>query len=839
MRFNILAFLLSLSILWSCGTSKEVVFDQVDFEETLLDTLTVRASKPLSSEKFIQKTYNEEAPKTIDILHMDLSIEPDWSIESIYSVAVIKLKPYFYPIQNVQLDASRMVINKITLENKTCEYTYNSKLLDIQLDRMYTKDETITLTIDYTARPSLGFVPGYLSNDQGMYFIEPNTDFPDKPYQLWTQGETEYNSSWFPTRDKPNEKFTHNIEIIVADTLQTLSNGLLVRSEKLENNRRKDYWEMNKEHAPYLTLVAIGDYAVVKDRWKNIPLEYYVYPEYEAYAQNIFNHTPEMLTYFSDLTGVSYPWQKYSQIVVEDFVAGAMENTTAVTFGKFVQKTDEELIDNHNDDIVAHELFHHWFGDYVTCESWANLTLNEGFANYSEYLWIDHKYGAEAAHNKRISEWSSYTRQTRHQGVHPLIHYAYSNKELMFDAHSYNKGGLTLHYLRHIIGDEAFFQGMNQYLVDNAGETVEIDQLRLAYEKVTGLDLNPFFDQWFLSAGHPDFEIVYSYNQDSMHIDVQQIQDPKTSRPVFNMPLEWNIYMKDGSIRSEQFFINERKTRFTLLGLTQKDIEWINFDPAHVFIGEYLENRDSSQYIMEYKQGDQYDKREALDILGSMNTPSEFYRSILAEESNYINKIIALFRYPFTIDDKGLIRQNLESPQHVSLTAELLKVYQKQPELVDISVLNKLMNSQESMSVINRVMFLLYQHSKADFEKYYPTFLSKNIPSFIEAMHQAFLLDDNISYANDIWNAADHLEKRDYKEVISDLLDYLKSGDKGKMDVIFKLLSEDLKNDSLELWQRNIIIETYDELKRNMINEGVKTMLDVFESDYKLVEILK
>ena len=160
--------------------------------------------------------------------------------------------------------------------------------------------------------------------------------------------------------------------ITIEDRFKTLSNGLLLSSTKNPDGTRTDYWKMDQPHAPYLFMMAIGEFSITKEKWQNIPLEYYVEPKYEPAAKNIFGHTPEMLDFFSEITGVKYPWQKYSQVVVRDFVSGAMENTTGVIFGDFVQKTNRELIDNHNDGIVAHEMFHHWFGDYVTCESWAN-----------------------------------------------------------------------------------------------------------------------------------------------------------------------------------------------------------------------------------------------------------------------------------------------------------------------------------------------------------------------------------------------------------------------------------------------------------------------------------
>ena len=231
-----------------------------------------------------------------------------------------------------------------------------------------------------------------------------------------------------------------------------------------------------------------GEFAVVEDEpWNGVPVSYYVEEEYEPYAADIFPFTPEMLTYFSDITGVTYPWQKYSQVVVRDYVSGAMENTTGVIFGEFMYGTDRELIDEMNNErIVAHEMMHHWFGDLVTCENWANLTLNEGFANYGEYLWFEHKHGRDEADYHMLNEWNGYFGSVMGGGMHPLIHYSYDDKEDMFDAHSYNKGGSVLHMLRSYVGDDAFFAAWNRYLEDNAFTAVEVDELRMAFEDVTG-----------------------------------------------------------------------------------------------------------------------------------------------------------------------------------------------------------------------------------------------------------------------------------------------------------------------------------------------------------------
>lgn len=335
-----------------------------------------------------------------------------------------------------------------------------------------------------------------------MYFINHDNSNPRKHQEIWTQGETEASSVWFPTIDNPVEKTTQEIYITVQNKFQTLSNGYLASSKYLDNNMRVDHWVMDKPHAPYLFMMAIGEYSIVQDKWikkdsTELEVNYYVEKKYEPHAKAIFGETPNMLSYFSNLLGVEYPWVKYSQVVVRDFVSGAMENTTATIHGDFLYKTTRELIDGGNEAIIAHELFHHWFGNLVTCESWANLPLNESFANYSQYLWDEHKYGRMEADMNAFEEMEGYFLSAQQGGHVDMIRYDYKNKEDMFDGHSYNKGGRILHMLRTYVGDKAFFASLNDYLTTNAYKTVELANLRLSFEKITGEDLNWFFNQWF------------------------------------------------------------------------------------------------------------------------------------------------------------------------------------------------------------------------------------------------------------------------------------------------------------------------------------------------------
>jgi aminopeptidase N len=286
-------------------------------------------------------------------------------------------------------------------------------VLNIKLDRTYLRDERYVVYIDYTAKPdeftgSQGSAA--ITDAKGLYFINPKGEEKDKPTQIWTQGETEATSVWVPTIDKTNQKTTQEFNLTVPAKYVTLSNGKLTSQKNNTDGTRTDTWVMELPHSPYLFFMGVGDFAVVKDTYKGKEVSYYVEKEYEKVARRIFGLTPEMMKFFSEkVTGIEYPWVKYSQIVGRDYVSGAMENTTATLHQESAQQTARELVDGVGwESTIAHELFHQWFGDLVTAESWSNLTVNESFADYSQYLWLEYKYGADEAGFENYSEMQQY-----------------------------------------------------------------------------------------------------------------------------------------------------------------------------------------------------------------------------------------------------------------------------------------------------------------------------------------------------------------------------------------------------------------------------------------------
>src|SRR5688500_12849143 len=340
--------------------------------------------------------------------------------------------------------------------------------MDVDLNKLYKGGEKYTIHIDYIAKPDELKTAGSAAiiDAKGLYFVNPRGEEKDKPTQIWTQGETEATSVWCPTIDKPNQKTTQEIYMTVPQKFVTLSNGKLMSQKKNPDGTRTDHWKMDQPHAPYLFFMGVGDYAVVKDSYKGKEVSYYVEKEYAPVARKIFGNTPEMMAYFSRILGVEYPWVKYAQIVGRDYVSGAMENTTATLHQESAQQDARELIDDNTwEGTIAHELFHQWFGNLVTSESWSNLTLNESFANYSQVLWKEYKYGKDAGDEENFSDMNGYIQSQSDKK--DLVRYYYADKEAMFDAVSYNKGGRILHMLRNYVGDSAFYKALNMYLVKN------------------------------------------------------------------------------------------------------------------------------------------------------------------------------------------------------------------------------------------------------------------------------------------------------------------------------------------------------------------------------------
>jgi aminopeptidase N len=648
-------------------------------------------------------SYRPERDKIHDLVHTKLKVDFNFDHKELNGEAWITVKPHFYATQTLLLDAKAMLIHEVSLNDRILDYDYDDLIINIGLPKDYVKDEEFTVYIKYTARPEKVLQRGSaaITGAKGLYFINADGFDKHKPTQIWTQGETEANSCWFPTIDAPNQKTTQEIYITVPKRFVTLSNGKLI--DQTENgSNRTDYWKMDKKHAPYLFFMGVGEYEIINDSYSNIPINYYVEKKYAPYAKDIFGKTPEMMEFFSRILGVAFPWDKYSQIVGRDYVSGAMENTTAVIHGEQAYQTPGQLIDeNIQENTIAHELFHHWFGDLVTSESWSNLTLNESFANYSEYLWREYKYGKLDA-DMHLFEANQAYLNGQNSNKH-LVRFNYTDKEDMFDAVSYNKGGAILHMLRNYLGDTAFFEGLKQYLTTYQYKSAEVHQLRLIFEEITGKDLNWFFNQWYYNSGHPIIDVSYDYNTIQGKVTVNLLQ---LNSNEFSFPFTIDIF-EGGKRKRHRVFVKGKDASFTFPYSKLPTLIQVNADG--VLLCEINENKILSDYIFQLKNVEHYaHRREALlavskkqeekiafnAVVNAMNDSSYKMRILALEKIDLINKFskknaIQKIKQIASSDEKTLVKAVAIQTLGKLTDPELKSIFIRALESKSYSVLGK------------------------------------------------------------------------------------------------------------------------------------------------------
>ncbi len=820
---------LGLSIFWMGCKGTQTIVNEEPVEERTLREITV-TPEPEPEEVMMElPVYNASYTRKNDLLHTKLDLKFDWDKQHVLGKAWLDFKPMFYDTDQLVLDAKGFDLHKIQVDGKDAQYDYDEKneILIIELGKTYSAKQKYQVYIDYTAKPNERTAGGSaaITSEKGLFFINPKGDEGDKPQQIWTQGETENNSAWFPTVDKPNERTTQEIYLTVDDKFKTLSNGTLDSSTKNSDGTRTDYWNMDMPHAPYLFMLAIGEFAVVSEKWQGMLLEYYVEPEYEKDAKAIFSNTPEMLTFFSDYVGVKYPWQKYSQVVVRDYVSGAMENTTGVIFGDFVQKTKRELIDNHNERIVAHELMHHWFGDLVTCESWANLSMNEGFANYSEYLWFEHKYGKDAADYHLMGEQSGYVMSSAQRGMHPLIHFGYDDKEDMFDAHSYNKGGAILHMLRNTIGDDAFRAGLQLYLEENKFKAVEAHDLRLAMEDVTGLDLNWFFNQWYFEQGHPALDVSNSYDEVKKEVVVKlaQTQDPKENPAIFVLPMAIDIYAANGKAMRKNVQMNKREQEFRFKVDSKPAL--VITDAEHYLLAEKNEKRSKEESIFQFNNGPLfYDRYISLQNLkGASSSEAQKVVTKALDDPFWVVRNEAI-RMINTADNPGAldkIAQMAKTDKRSQVKASALLILAESGDKKYVTVAKNAIDNEKAYVVISAGLEALVKLDKAEGVKYAAKLEKEDNGSIIAAIGSIYEENGDVSKLSFFEN---NVEKTNGYGAINFLSSYAELAMKGDNSTIFnsgKKLGEIAYDQKISPWKRYGAMKALDSLYKNLKGNGV------------------
>jgi aminopeptidase N len=478
--------------------------------------------------------------RSFDVKHVALDLRFDFDRKAVKGTVTTTLAPIGRSLREVELDCADTRIIKV-LDEKKRELTWElvDDTLTVALGRSVKPGRDISLTVRYEARPT-----------RGLYFVGPTKEYPKTPQQIWTQGAMEDNHYWFPCYDSPNEKMTQDVVMTVPERYLAISNGGLVEERHDRKRRTKRYhWRQEQPHTTYLLTIVVGEFDVVEDRHKDIPVIYYVPKGRRDDAMRWLAETPKMIAFYEKATGFAYPYAKYGQVVISDFMYGGMENTTITTITDQVLLDERAHLDVEPEGLVAHELAHMWYGDLITTKSWEHIWINEGFASYFDPLYFEHARGKDEFQYRMLRALKGYLDEAAKRYRRPIVTRTFTDSFDMFDGHSYAKGALVLHALRYELGEELFWRGIRHYTRAYAYRSIETEEFKLALEAGTGASLDRFFDQWLRRAGHPEFEVSWSYDKTLklVTVRVKQTQKVEDDTPVFRTPVDIHITTARGT----------------------------------------------------------------------------------------------------------------------------------------------------------------------------------------------------------------------------------------------------------------------------------------------------
>jgi aminopeptidase N len=512
----------------------------------------------------------------------------------------------------IAFDSVGLAIQSVTVNKSPAKFETPEGKLIVPLPAPAKAGDKFDVAIHYEGKPV-----------KGLYFILPDKDYPDRPKQVWTQGESEDTRYYLPTYDYPNDRLTTETILTVPASWITVSNGKLVNVTDAGKGLKTWYWKESVPSSTYLITVVAGEFDEVKDTWRGMPVTYYA-PKGRGDRLPInYGRTPAMLDLFSKKFGVDYPWEKYAQVMVDDFVAGGMENSSATT------NTSSSLVHpklapeylTGEDGLISHELGHQWFGDLVTCKDWGDIWLNEGFATFLEFVWSESRYGKDQADYER---WES-TREwfeSKNLWNKPIVRHDFDDSS-EFDGNAYSKGGWVLYMLRHQLGDDAFYRSMKRYLETNRGKNVVTADLAKAIEEATHTNVDQFFSQWLYGAGAPKFDLSYTYDNEKHQValTVKQTQTVEGRVGIFRVPLEVEITTVAGS-KPYPITVSKASQIFTLPADSAPLL--VLFDKGGHLLKSAEFHKEKKEWLYQLKNAaDLSDRADAVVALGKIKKDEE------------------------------------------------------------------------------------------------------------------------------------------------------------------------------------------------------------------------
>ena len=550
-----------------------------------------------------------ERERTYHVLHYTIKIRVDEQRRKVEGAVTVKIVP-LTQLPAIEIDAAEMNIPEVTYGNVPAplHFSQRGEKLFVTPPRTIGPEDTLALTIHYSCSPR-----------NGLYFFAPDSAYPTRPTQVWSQGENEDNHFWFPCYDYPNDKATVDMMVTVNQQFTAISNGALIGiTDNPETNTKTFHWYSAKPISSYLISLVVGDYTKIEEAYKGVPVQYYVYPTQKQDAPRSFSKTPDMMKFFSQKIGYDYPWQKYAQTVINEFTYGGMENASATTLTDKTIHGERAHLDISSDNLVAHELAHQWFGDLLTCRSWAHSWLNEGFASYFQALYVEHDKGWDEYQFDMLEKQRSVVETDSGLDRRPTVTDLYDDPVDVFDGRIYAKGAAVLHMLRGLLGDQKFWAGIKHYVDLYQYDIVATRDFQRSMEEATGQDLGEFFNQWIYHAGFPQLEVSQRYDPDArkLYLVVRQTQQVDSLTPFFRFPVSIDVVTTSGAtvypvtITAQPEQTIALSVQDTPLNVTVDKGGWILKTLTH--------EKPISSWIHQLKHGDVADRIAALGGLEPM-----------------------------------------------------------------------------------------------------------------------------------------------------------------------------------------------------------------------------
>jgi aminopeptidase N len=636
-----------------------------------------------------------------DLVHIALDLNVDYAKRAFQGVVVNTLAPLRDGLTTIRFDCgANLKVTSCELGGQTATFTRDGDTLKITAPQTLMPGKAVAVIVRYVSD----------KDSDGYHWVQPT---PEEPQQMgfYTQGEPDNPRAWLPTWAYPNDFATSEMRVTVPADWYVVSNGTLKSSSRSADGKTRTFhWRLNEPHATYLNALCAGPFDIKTASWRGVPLLYVVPKGKGNRIEDTFGGTPDMLSFFSDTLGVKYPWPKYAQDAMVDF-GGGMEYVSATTFGDGILTSARDGY-RVNDGVIAHELSHQWFGDLVTCRDWGQLWLNEGFATFCANLYQEHArgkaaydHGIEGAMQGYIGESHSYKR--------PIATHLYEKPGAMFDAHTYPKGAAVLHTLRRYLGDSAFYAGLRHYLTKFAHSPVDSRDLCAAMTEATGINLEPFFEQWVFKPGHPVLDYTWTWDEANKQVvlTVRQTQDTKDGTPLYDLNATVGL-ITGSSLTRQKARIDRADQQLHLTAASRPDA--VLLDPDHDFLREIpaLHWAASELPSLLRYAPNAVDREEAMKRMLE-GTPSDAAIQAVAEVLRADRGRFPVFQSLTPLGDlkreamRPLLREEMAHPDFDRRAQAILALGKLPPDPADVRTLRGLVTDQQPYDVVRAAVATL------------------------------------------------------------------------------------------------------------------------------------